>query len=259
MQRIIINGASGRMGRAVAEAALESPDFRVVGGVAPGSSSGVEGWPDAECAKSIDGIQGAFDLVLDFSSPEGAAAAAGTAARKGVPLVTGTTGLSGEGREALERASESVPVVAAANFSVGVTLLLDLVERAVRSAGPDADVEILEAHHRFKADAPSGTALRLGEAVAAVRGEPLEKLARFDRRSEAGPRGAGSIGFASLRGGDIIGEHQVLLAMAGERLELGHRATDRGIFARGALRAAGWAAGRKPGLYGMHDVLDLSG
>lgn len=255
---IVINGFAGRMGRSVAAAALESDAVRVVGGVsASRPDAGIPGWPDAKTASSLEGLTVPFDVLVDFSSPAGAVAAAEHARSAGSPLVTGTTGLEGGQQESLKAASTEVPVVAAPNFSVGITLLLDLVERATRGAGPDADVEILEAHHRQKVDAPSGTALRLGEAVAAQRGKSLERLACYDRRSEKGARAPGSIGFASMRAGDIIGEHQVLFGLAGERIELGHRASDRGIFAVGALRAARWATGRPPGLYGMNDVLGL--
>jgi 4-hydroxy-tetrahydrodipicolinate reductase len=255
---IVIHGFAGRMGRSVAAAALESDDFRVVGGVsASRPDAGLAGWPDAKTAASLADLNVVFDVLIDFSSPAGAAVAAEYARSAGKPFVTGTTGLEASQEKSLKSAATEVPVVAAPNFSVGVTLLMDLVERVTRGAGPDADVEILEAHHRHKIDAPSGTALRLGEAVAAQRGEPLERLACYDRRSEEGARAPGSIGFASQRGGDIIGEHQVLFALSGERIELGHRASDRGIFARGALRAAHWTTGRPPGLYGMKDVLDL--
>lgn len=255
---IVIHGFAGRMGRSVASAALEADDVRVVGGVsASRPDAGIPGWADAETASSLEDLEAAFDVLVDFSSPVGAAAAAERARASGRPLVTGTTGLDEAQKQLLESASKEVPVVAAPNFSVGITLLLDLVSRVTSVAGADADVEILEAHHRHKADAPSGTALRLGEVVAARRGEPLERLACYDRRSEEGPRAPGSVGFASLRGGDIVGEHQVLFAMAGERIEIGHRASDRGIFARGALRAARWIGDRPPGLYGMNDVLGL--
>lgn len=258
MIEIVIHGATGRMGRAVAAAALETDDIQVVGGVASDDTPGaIEGWPDAVIVTSLADLPETFDVVVDFSVPEGAVAAAKFAASPGRPLVTGTTGLDKDQEKALREAAHRMPIVAAPNFSVGITILLDLVERAARAAGPDADVEILEAHHRHKADAPSGTALRLGEAVAGQRGRSLDELACFDRRAEQGARAPGSIGFASLRGGDIVGEHQVMLAMAGERIELGHRASDRGIFARGALRAVRWALDQSPGLYDMKDVLEL--
>lgn len=258
MIRIVIYGATGRMGRALAAAAREAGDVRVSGGIGESANEpAVAGWPDAVIATSLERLDARFDVLVDFSSPAGAVRAAEFAASAGMPLVTGTTGLGEPERQALEAAAGKVPVVAAPNFSVGITILLDLVERAARAAGPEADVEILEAHHRHKTDAPSGTALRLGEAVAAQRGKPLDKLACFDRRAERGPRAAGSIGFATLRAGDIIGEHQVVLALAGERLELGHRASDRGIFARGALRAVRWVVDRPAGLHDMRDVLDL--
>lgn len=258
MITIAIHGATGRMGRAVAAAALETDDIGVTGGVAKSAGDApVDGWPDAAIVTSCKALGSGFDVLVDFSLPAGLAAAAEFAGAAGIPLVTGTTGLDSEARRAVESAAEAVPVVAAPNFSVGITILMDLVERAARAAGPGADVEILEAHHRHKADAPSGTALRLGEAVAAQRGVSLDQVACFDRRAEKGPRSGGGIGFASLRAGDIVGEHQVMLALSGERLELGHRATDRRIFARGALRAVRWVLERPPGLYDMRDVLDL--
>lgn len=255
---IVIHGFAGRMGRSVAAAALETGDIRVVGGVsASRPDAGVPEWPDAKTATSLEDLNVVFDVLVDFSSPAGVVAAAEHARSAGKPLVTGTTGLEAAQEKSLKSASSEVPVVAAPNFSVGITLLLDLVERVTEGAGPDADVEILEAHHRHKADAPSGTALRIGQVVAARRGESLERLACYDRRSEEGARVPGSIGFASLRGGDVVGEHQVIFALGGERIELGHRASDRGIFARGALRAVRWTTGRPPGLYGMNDVLGL--
>jgi len=260
MIRIVINGADGRMGRAVAAAALETDDVGVVGGVTPDHDGFViPGWPDAPVAAGLDGVSVDFDVLVDFSRPEGAEAAARHCAAGGHALVTGTTGLGPKQLEAINMASRSVAVIAAPNFSVGITMLLELVERAAHSLGPEVDVEILEAHHRHKADAPSGTALRLGEAVAAQRGVDIDRVACFDRRAEEGPRTEGSIGFASLRAGDVIGEHQVLFGWPGERLELSHRASDRGIFARGALRAVRWATTRGPGRYDMRDVLGLKG
>lgn len=256
--RIVINGACGRMGLAVAAAARESEGVEVAAGVAPGGGAkAIPDWPGARIIRSFDELDGSFDVIVDFSSPGGLDSAVHEAVSRGTPLVSGTTGLGDDQRTALLEASKSVAVVAAPNFSVGITILFDLVERAARAVGPGADVEILEAHHRHKADAPSGTALKLGETIATVRGASLEKIACYDRRAEKGPRESGSIGFAAIRGGDIIGEHQVLFALQGERLELAHRSSDRGIFARGALRAARWIVDRPAGLYDMRDVLGL--
>lgn len=259
MIRIVIHGADGRMGRAVAAAAGDADGITVVGGVCPaGQDFRIPGWPDAAVAASLDQLGADFEVLIDFSTPEGAAAAARHAGESGHALVTGTTGLGASQKETLENAARSSAIVAAPNFSVGITVLLDLVERTASSLEHGTDVEILEAHHRHKADAPSGTALRLGEAVAARRGVDLKDVACFDRGAENNPREPGSIGFASLRAGDIVGEHQVLFGWPGERIELTHRASDRGIFARGALRAARWAVEQAPGLYDMRAVLGLS-
>ncbi len=196
-------------------------------------------------------------VAVDFSRPHRVQAHAAACAAAGVPLVVGTTGFDAATRAALEQAADTIPVLIAPNTSLGVAVLAQLVRHATLALGPDFDVEILEAHHRGKRDAPSGTALALGGVVAEARGATLEELAVFDRHGSSAPRTAGSIGFAVLRAADIVGEHTVVLAAAGERIEITHRATDRAIFARGALRAAAWLAGRPPGLYGMQNVLGL--
>lgn len=257
MINIVINGAGGRMGQAVASACREAGDCRVVAGIAPRDGGFVAHWPEAPIVSGADAVAAEFDLVVDFSTPRACAAIAMHCARLGKPLVSGTTGVDDSQRSALEDAARKVAVVHAPNMSAGVTLLLDLVRRTAAALGEDADTEIFEAHHRHKKDAPSGTALRLGQAVAEAWGAEFHERAVFTRESEGRGRRPGEIGFASLRAGDIVGEHQVWFALAGERIELAHRATDRGIFARGALRAARWVMDRPAGLYDMRDVLGL--
>jgi 4-hydroxy-tetrahydrodipicolinate reductase len=199
----------------------------------------------------------AADVVIDFTAPEATLRHAALAGRTGKALIIGTTGLSPAGAASIEAAARTAPIVWSANMSLGVTLLLDLVEQTARRLGPDYDIEILEMHHRLKRDAPSGTALGLGEAAARGRAVALDRAAVRSRDGATGPRPEGAIGFATLRGGDVVGDHSVIFAGPGERLELTHKAGDRRIYARGALRAALWAAGRAPGLYGMKDVLGL--
>jgi 4-hydroxy-tetrahydrodipicolinate reductase len=197
------------------------------------------------------------DVAIDFTTPAATAAHAALAAEFGRPLVVGTTGLSGEQESAIRRAAERVPIVWAANTSLGINLLFGLVEQVAARLGPEWDIEIVEMHHRGKVDAPSGTALALGRTAAAARGAGFDEVAQRGRDGITGPRKPGAIGFAALRGGDNIGEHHVLFAGLGESLELAHRATNRAIYAKGAVRAARWLVGRPPGLYGMKDVLGL--
>ena len=190
--------------------------------------------------------------------PAATKAHAGLAGESGTALVVGTTGLDANTQAAVEAAAKSAPLVQAPNMSLGVNLLMALVEQAAAKLGPEAyDIEIVEMHHRHKVDAPSGTALGLGEAAAKGRGVDLSDARVSVRDGHTGPREEGTIGFATLRGGDVAGDHTVIFAAEGERLELGHRASNRGVFAQGALRAALWAAGKQPGLYSMKDVLGL--
>ncbi len=265
--RIGIVGAAGRMGRALVRVladgpgrlagALERPEHVLVGSDA-GRVAGREeaGIPitDAE-----DRFFAGIDVAIAFAAPEAVARHAVAAARAHTGLVIGTTGLGCAEREALREAGETVPVVWSANMSLGINLLAHLVRMAAAALGPDWDVEILEMHHAAKRDAPSGTALALGRAAAAGRGIDPEASAVRGRDGDTGPRTPGTIGYGVLRGGDVVGDHVVVLAGAGERLELGHRAHDRSIFARGAVRAATWAVRQRPGLYGMGDVLGLPG
>lgn len=268
MTKIAIHGAAGRMGRmliretletegAILHAALEHAASDRLG-VDAGRLIGTEAVGTAVTA-DLAALAGA-DVAIDFTLPAASAAFAPICAERGTALVLGTTGLDPAQTAAIAAAAETVPVVWAPNFSAGVTLLTDLVQRAARALDPAFDIEIVEMHHKHKIDAPSGTALGLGKAAARGRGldpDALDAHGDFVRHGQTGAREAGRIGFATLRGGDVVGEHTVLLAGAGERLELGHRATDRRIFAAGAVRAALWSRGRAPGLYDMRDVLGL--
>ncbi len=243
MTRIGILGASGRMGQAIAAMLHDSPDARLGGCVDRGED------PAALAA--------VCDVLVDFSSPEALAAHLDAAVGAGRPILIGTTGLGEEHHRAIDRAAREVAVLQAANTSLGVTLLAHLVRATAARLGEDWDVEIVEMHHRHKVDAPSGTALLLGAAAADGRGVSLEQAGERGRDGVTGPRRSGAIGFAALRGGTVAGDHRVIFAGEGERLELGHRAESRDIFARGAIRAAVWLAGRPAGRYAMTDMLGL--
>ncbi|MEA3051493.1 MAG: 4-hydroxy-tetrahydrodipicolinate reductase [Sphingomonadales bacterium] len=231
MTGISIFGAGGRMGQAIAEAAARRDDVRIA-----------EHHPD---------------VFVDFSVPEALEAHLGQARRAGKPILVGTTGLSPEHHRLIDAAAAEIPLVYAANTSLGVTLLAHLVRETAARLGEDWDLEIVEMHHRMKADAPSGTALMLGRAAAEGRGVALDSVAERGRDGFTGPREPGRIGFAALRGGSVAGEHLAIFAAEGERLELGHRAESRAIFARGAIEAALWLVGKPAGRYSMADVLGL--
>ena len=251
---IAVAGALGRMGQALT-AAVEAD-----AGLALAARFGRPGGAGGAGLVSREAALGAADVVLDFTTPAASAALAGLCAARGGPaLVIGSTGFDDSQLAAIAAASGKVAIVRAANFSLGVNMLLGLVEQAARALGPEAyDVEIFEAHHRRKVDAPSGTALMLGEAAAHGRGVPLAQVAKRARDGITGPRPAGEIGFSVLRGGGVIGEHSVTFAAEDEILTLSHSARDRSLFARGALAAARWVAGRPPGLYDMRDVLGFA-
>lgn len=262
-----IVGCGGRMGRMLVETVAARPDCRVAAGSErPGSPAigqdvgRLAGLEPLGVAVTDDpgALFAAADAVLDFSAPAVSVANAAAAAAAGKIHVIGTTGLGPEQQAAIAAAAERAAIVQAPNMSLGVNLLLALVRQAASRLGPDWDIEVLEMHHRHKVDAPSGTALGLGRAAAAGRGVALDAVARRSRDGLVGARPAGEIGFATLRGGDVVGDHLVIFAAEGERIELGHRAGNRAIFARGALHAALWARGRPPGLYGMADVLGLA-
>lgn len=266
MVRIGITGAAGRMGRTLIEAIEEHPGA-MLGAAFERPGSSLIGVDAGElCGRGRAGVclQGgveealdSFDVLIDFSSPEATAQAAEVAAQSGKALVVGTTGLDALQQAAVERAALRVPVCQAANFSTGVNLSLVLLETAARVLGDTVDIEIVEAHHRHKRDAPSGTALAMGEVVAQALGRDLHAVAVYGREGQTGPRERETIGFATVRGGDIVGDHTVMFAADGERLEISHKASSRMAFARGAVRAAVWLAGREPGRYGMREVLGL--
>jgi len=263
MIRLAIAGAAGRMGCQLIRAAGRADGVAVSAAVeraahpALGKDAGaVAGGADLGVALSAE-VGGDFDLMLDFTTPAATLDHLGTCRRLGRGMVIGTTGL-GEDGEAAVRAAADIPLIMAANTSVGVNLCLALVETAAAALGSMADVEIVEAHHRHKVDAPSGTALALGRAAAGALGADLATDGVFTRHGHTGPRAHRSIGFSTVRGGDLAGEHTVLFIGDGERIEITHRATDRRIFADGAIKAAKWLAGRPPGAYTMRDVLGLN-
>ncbi|NGY06129.1 4-hydroxy-tetrahydrodipicolinate reductase [Solimonas terrae] len=258
MPRIAILGATGRMGQAVAASVAAS------GLVAFGAAFERAGHADIGKLLNADGIAiGSdiaaaamhFDVAIDFTRPEGtlAALAACVAARKA--MVIGTTGFTAEQKAQIEAAAGQIPIVMAGNFSLGVNLCLKLLEDAARALGDDFDVEIVEAHHRHKVDAPSGTALMMGEAVARGIGRKLADCAVYAREGHTGARRRATIGFQAIRGGDVVGDHTVMFLGDGERVEITHKASNRMNFANGAVRAAAWVASRPAGLYSMRDVL----
>jgi 4-hydroxy-tetrahydrodipicolinate reductase len=266
--RIGIVGAAGRMGKmlieetaatagAVLAAASERPGHEAVG-LDAGSFAGSKPM-GLEIGASAEDVFKASDVVIDFTVPKATAAHAALAAAGGKALVIGTTGIGGAEAQAIREAGRAVPIVWAPNMSAGVVLMFALAERVAKALGPDYDIEILEMHHRHKVDAPSGTALGLGKAAAKGRGVALEDVAARGRDGITGARKRGAIGFAALRGGDVVGDHTVMFAGEGERIELVHRASSRRIYSRGALRAALWVNGRAPGVYDMADILGIKG
>ncbi len=264
--RIGISGCGGRMGRMLVAEVAATEGCRLAGGIEAekspflgqdiGALAGI-GTTGLAASSDIAALFAAADVVIDFSTPAASLAHARVAAGANKALVVGTTGLDAAGHQALRDAAKNAPILWAPNMSLGVNLLLTLVATAAQRLGPDYDIEILEMHHRHKVDAPSGTALALGEAAASGRHIDLKAHSQRVRDGITGPRPRGDIGFATLRGGDNAGEHHVIFAADGEQLELSHRATSRRIFARGAVAAARFLAGKPPGLYGMKDVLGL--
>ena len=242
MARIGIIGSEGAMGAALISV-VERSDHELSGGIDRGGDPA--------------GLADRSDVLVDFSAPQALDANLHAAIGAGIPLVIGTTGLEARHHQAIDNAARAVPVLQTGNTSLGVTLLAHLVREAAERLGPDWDVEILEMHHRRKVDAPSGTALLLGEAAAEGRGITLAENSERGRDGQTGARAKGAIGFASLRGGTVAGEHSVILAGEEERITLSHSAENRSIFTRGAIRAAGWLIGREPGRYRMDDVLGL--
>jgi 4-hydroxy-tetrahydrodipicolinate reductase len=243
MTRVIITGAKGRMGQALINCAAKNPELQIVGKIDQGD----------DLSAIIDGC----DVVIDFSFHNATLAVAEMCAAKKKSLVIGTTGHSDAEITRIRELKSKIPMVWSSNYSTGVNTLFWLTRKAAEILGPGFDLEVLEMHHRMKKDAPSGTAKSLAEILAAVRHEQLEKVARHGRVGIVGERTSSEIGMHSIRGGDVVGDHTVMFANAGERMELTHRASSRDTFANGALRAAEWVVKQSPGLYDMQDVLGL--
>jgi 4-hydroxy-tetrahydrodipicolinate reductase len=264
--RIVVAGAGGRMGRTLVKAIAETKGLALAGALEQAGSPliGQDAGELAGLGKSgvalTSGIAAALskaDGVVDFTIPAASRDLVGKAAQAGIVHVIGTTGFSADDEAAIKAASAKAVIVKSGNMSLGVNLLAALVKRVAKTLDDEFDIEVLEMHHNKKIDAPSGTALLLGRAAAEGRGIDLKQRSVMSREGHTGARKAGDIGFATLRGGSVVGEHNVIFAGPAERIELAHRAEDRMIFARGALKAALWARGQKPGLYSMADVLGL--
>ena len=271
LPRIAIHGAAGRMGRQLLAAASERSDLTIGAAIelAGTPSIGLEvGVLSAEVQNDSGGrvtvvddvtaVLDDFDVLIDFTRPDSSQLMLSRMVAAGKPMVIGTTGFSEAQKLQIVQAAESIPVLFAPNFSVGVTLALNILATTAAALGDEYDVEIIEAHHRNKIDAPSGTALAMGESVAQALGRDLSTCAIYGREGNTGVRERNTIGFETIRGGDIIGEHTVLFAGMGERIEITHKATDRMTFARGAIRAAHWLFGKSSDLYDMTDVIGLA-
>ncbi len=264
--KIVVAGAGGRMGRALVRAIIETEGLALSGALEYdqseflGQDAGtLAGIGETGIAVSSDPmpLMAAADGVLDFTNPDVSTDLAALAAQGRIVHVIGTTGFSETQKAAIKAASRHAVIIKSGNMSLGVNLLDRLVEQAAASLGEDFDIEIVEMHHRHKVDAPSGTAYLLGNAAAKGRGIELEERSIRARDGLTGPRNPGDIGFATLRGGSVVGDHSVIFAGPSERIEITHRAQDRGVFARGAVTAALWGKGQKPGIYDMKDVLGL--
>ena len=260
-------GCGGRMGRMLIQTVLETPGGTLAGGTEqPGSpfigqDLGLLVGNDSVGAVVMDDARALFeasDVVIDFTVPAATAAHAALAFDTQTAMVIGTTGLSADEQSTVDGAAEKAPIVQAGNMSLGVNLLVGLAQQVAATLGPEYDIEVVEMHHKHKIDAPSGTALMLGKAAAQGRGIDHDEHAVLSREGHTGARPEGAIGYATLRGGDVVGDHTVVFAGPSERIELTHRAAGREIFARGAVRAAMWCEDKAPGLYSMRDVLGLS-
>jgi 4-hydroxy-tetrahydrodipicolinate reductase len=265
--RIGITGAAGRMGRTLIEAialtegqltlaaAIEQPGSSLLGADS-GELSG-QGKNGVTVVGSLAEVIGDIDVLIDFTVPAATMSNVALCTEHGVAMVIGTTGFTPEEQAGIEQAAERTPICKASNFSTGVNVCFKLLDMAARVLGDDVDIEVYEAHHRHKIDAPSGTALSMGQVVADALGRDLSKVAVYGREGQTGARDRDTIGFATVRAGDIVGDHTVTFAAEGERVEITHKASSRMSFARGAVRAAGWLASQKAGLYDMRDVLGL--
>lgn len=265
MTTIAITGAGGRMGRVLLEAANETEGLTVSAAIERAGSSlvGVDAGELVGIGKLgvtvVDNLAEAagFDVLIDFTRPEVTLANLAVCRERGSAMVIGTTGFDDAQKATIAEASNDIGIVFAPNMSVGVNLCLKLLETAAKVLGDEVDIEVIEAHHRHKVDAPSGTALRMGEVVADALGRDLKKCAVYGREGQTGERDRKTIGFETIRAGDIVGDHTVMFASMGERVEITHKASSRMTFANGAMRAALWLGGRKSGLYDMQDVLGI--
>jgi 4-hydroxy-tetrahydrodipicolinate reductase len=265
-QKIAIAGASGRMGQMLIEATLAAPDLTLAAALDVGASPGLGRDAGAMLGRAtgvaisadLAALRGC-DVLIDFTRPEGTLTHLAACVEHGVKLVIGTTGFDERGKQAIRAAAEKTAVVFAPNMSVGVNATFKLLEVAAKILNSGYDIEIIEAHHRHKVDAPSGTALKMGEVIADALGRPLDELAVYAREGHTGERKAGTIGFATVRGGDIVGDHTVLFAGTGERIEITHKSSSRMTYAMGSLRAARYLAAQSTGLYDMNDVLGFTG
>ena len=262
---IAIAGSSGRMGRALVEAVLQAEDLRLHAALDISGSSYLKKDAGELCGSPCrvlisDDVEGALkgtDVFIDFTRPEGTLKHLELCRSRGVKMVIGTTGFTPQQKQRLSAAAKDIAIVFAPNMSAGVNVVFKLLETAAKTLNQGYDIEIIEAHHRHKTDAPSGTALRMGEVIASTQGWNLAQSAVYGRQGVTGERSPSTIGFASVRGGDIVGDHTVLFAGSGERIEITHKATSRATFAMGALRAARFLKDKKNGLFDMQDVLGL--
>lgn len=266
MIRVAVVGAAGRMGKTLIEAvtaadgmaltaATELPDSVLIG-VDAGELAGV-GKLGVSISHSLTKVVDAFDVAIDFTGPTATMVHLDVCRQHGKAMVIGTTGLTDQQKDSISAAAADIGIVFAPNMSVGVNLCFRLLELAARVMGDDADIEIIEAHHRHKVDSPSGTALRMGEVVAQALGRDLKEVAVYGREGQTGARDPKAIGFETIRAGDVVGEHTVWFATEGERIEISHKASSRMTFAKGAVRAAGWLMRQDKGLFDMQDVLGL--
>jgi 4-hydroxy-tetrahydrodipicolinate reductase len=263
--RVAIAGAGGRMGRALLEAAASTEGVKLVGALDVASSPCAGRDAGELCAEArgivvataTAGALQAADVLIDFTRPEGTLGHVAACRKAKRAIVIGTTGFAPAGLAEIREAAREIPILMAPNMSIGVNVMLDLASRAARLLGPGYDAEVFEIHHRMKVDAPSGTALKLGEVLAGARGASLDKDGVFARHGQTGERKDGTIGFSVARGGDIVGDHTVYFAGTGERIEITHRAGSRATYAQGALRAAKFLVGKPPGMYDMGDVLGM--
>ncbi len=262
--KLAIAGASGRMGRMLIEAALARPDATIVAAINHADSSAI----GRDCGEFLGRSTGVLvnadlsalnnaDVLIDFTRPEATLGYLRACKAAGVNMVIGTTGFDAAGKKAIRAAAKKIAIVFSPNMGVGVNAMFKLLDVAARILNDGYDVEIVEAHHKHKVDAPSGTALKMGEVIATARSEKLDRLAVYARQGAVGERKPGTIGFSSIRGGDVIGDHTVLFAGIGERIEITHRASNRMTYAVGSMRAARFLTGRRTGLYDMFDVLNI--